>query len=234
MLLNTVALSGCRGRQCIAGVTSSSSSSSFSTLRVNELRSVSGAAAPDPFASRARSARQVRCRARVETKERWWEKESEDGGSPNVKNVYNMENFLYQLGEHRDKLVVVDFFATWCGSCRALYPKLLQLARENEENIVILKVNFDEHKKMSKQLGVRVLPYFILYRGSMGKVAEFSASLSKLKRLRSAIAEHSTPFCSIGDLPEILELVPDTGGDDDKKEGQEKESGEKSGDKQVA
>ena len=120
--------------------------------------------------------------------------------------------------------MVVDFFATWCGSCRALYPKLLQLARENEENMVVLKVNFDENKKMSKQLGVKVLPFFILYRGSMGKVAEFSASLSKLQRLRSAIAEHSTPFCSIGEVPEIVELRPDAAGGDEKKtDGEKKE-----------
>ena len=81
--------------------------------------------------------------------------------------------------QNQDKLVIVDFFATWCGSCRALYPKLIQMAEENE-SIVLLKVNFDENKQMSKSLGVKVLPYFMLYRGALGKVAQFSASISKV------------------------------------------------------
>ena len=126
---------------------------------------------------------------------------------------------------HQDKLVVVDFFATWCGSCRALYPKLISLAKENESEVFLLKVNFDEHKQMSKQLGVRVLPYFILYRGALGRVDAFSASLSKIQRLRSAIQEHASPFCSIGPVvrpPELEDLNanPKDPSSDAKKEGE--------------
>ena len=115
----------------------------------------------------------------------------------------------------------MDFFATWCGSCRALYPKLISLAKEHESEIFLLKVNFDEHKQMSKQLGVRVLPYFILYRGALGRVDAFSASLSKIQRLRSAIQEHASPFCSIGPVMRPPELEDLDAASDAKKDGGE-------------
>lgn len=51
-------------------------------------------------------------------------------------------------------------------------------------------MNFDENKPVAKQLGIKVLPYFQLYRGSDGKVAEFSCSVAKIQRLRDAMEEH--------------------------------------------
>ena len=68
-------------------------------------------------------------------------------------------------------------------------PKLLKTAAANP-NVVFLALNFDENKPVAKQLGIKVLPYFQLYRGSDGKVAEFSCSVAKIQRLRDALEEH--------------------------------------------
>lgn len=61
-----------------------------------------------------------------------------------------------------------------------------QLARLMKDNpdILLLKVEFDSNKTITKSLGIKVLPYFHFYRGTNGKVAAFSASLKKLDRLK--------------------------------------------------
>jgi len=98
--------------------------------------------------------------------------------------------------EHSDKLVVVDVYAKWCGACRALYPKLCKIATAYPD-VVFVKLNFDDNKDLCKSLGVKVLPYFKLYRGTEGCVAQFSASIAKIKLLRAALEEHSAARCAL-------------------------------------
>ena len=124
---------------------------------------------------------------------RWWEK---DGG-PNFHDVHSTQEFVDALANAGEKLVVVEFYASWCGSCRALYPKLCKLAAEHLD-VEFIKVNFEENKPMCKSLNIKVLPYFHFYRGSAGRLDSFSCSLAKLQKLRDAIAQHNTDRCSIG------------------------------------
>lgn len=60
---------------------------------------------------------------------RWWEK---DGG-PNFRDVHSTQEFIEALSNAGDKLVVAEFYASWCGSCRALYPKLCKVAAEHPD-----------------------------------------------------------------------------------------------------
>jgi thiol-disulfide isomerase/thioredoxin len=59
------------------------------------------------------------------------------------------------LEANSDRLVILDFFAPWCASCKGLYPKLSKMCEENPQ-IVIAKVNFEENKDLAKKLGVKV------------------------------------------------------------------------------
>lgn len=124
---------------------------------------------------------------------KWWEK---DGG-PNFHDLHSTQEFVDALANAGEKLVVVEFYASWCGSCRALYPKLCKLAAEHLD-VEFMKVNFEENKPMCKSLNIKVLPYFHFYRGAEGRVDAFSCSLAKLQKLRDAIALHNTDRCSIG------------------------------------
>ncbi|KAK2076108.1 hypothetical protein QBZ16_001444 [Prototheca wickerhamii] len=99
-------------------------------------------------------------------------------------------------GESGGMLVVVDVFAPWCRACRALYPKIVAMAEE-QPDMIFLAVNYDANKLLAHELGVKVLPYFLLYRSSRGKIAGFSASLSKIQMLRDAIQHHTDPPCEI-------------------------------------
>ncbi|PKA57278.1 Thioredoxin-like 2, chloroplastic [Apostasia shenzhenica] len=124
---------------------------------------------------------------------KWWEKNS----SPNMIDIHSAKEFLNALSQAGDKLVVVEFYGTWCGSCRALFPKLCKTAEEHPD-VFFLKVDFDENKPMCRRLNVRVLPFFHFYRAADGKLESFSCSLPKFQRIKEAIATHNTVRCSIG------------------------------------
>jgi thiol-disulfide isomerase/thioredoxin len=118
---------------------------------------------------------QVRAETEVSDSIQWWER---DGGAY-FTDIHSTREFVDALANASDKLVVVDFYATWCGSCRALYPKLCKLAGEHED-VVFLKVNINENKSMCKSLNIKVLPFFHFYRGAEGRIDSFSCSLSKV------------------------------------------------------
>ncbi|RLN29022.1 hypothetical protein C2845_PM05G26430 [Panicum miliaceum] len=124
---------------------------------------------------------------------KWWE----NNAAPNMIDIHSTVEFLDALRDAGDRLVIVEFYGTWCGSCRALFPRLCRTALENPD-ILFLKVNFDENKPMCKRLNVKVLPSFHFYRGADGLLEAFSCSLAKFQKLKDAIALHNTARCSIG------------------------------------
>ncbi|KAF8393521.1 hypothetical protein HHK36_021765 [Tetracentron sinense] len=123
----------------------------------------------------------------------WWERNA----GPNMIDIHSTQDFLSALNQPEDKLVIVDFYGTWCASCRALFPKLCKTAEEHPD-ILFVKVNFDENKPMCKSLNVKVLPYFHFYRGADGQLESFSCSLAKFQKIKDAITTHNTARCSIG------------------------------------
>ena len=60
--------------------------------------------------------------------------------------------------------VLVDFWAEWCGPCRALGPKLEELSNELGAKIRIVKVNVDDNQNTPSQYGVRGIPTLILFK----------------------------------------------------------------------
>lgn len=66
--------------------------------------------------------------------------------------------------------VLVDFWAEWCGPCKAISPALEEISKDLDGRLTIVKVNIDENPRTPQQYNVRGIPNLILFKG--GQVAD--------------------------------------------------------------
>ncbi|MBU3703338.1 MAG: thioredoxin [Ilumatobacteraceae bacterium] len=69
-----------------------------------------------------------------------------------------------------DKPILVDFWAEWCGPCKMIAPILSEIASEQKDNLVIAKLNVDDHGDIAQRFGVMSIPTLLVFdKGEMKK-----------------------------------------------------------------
>ena len=86
--------------------------------------------------------------------------------------------------------VLVDFWAEWCGPCRALGPKLEELAEQMSAKVKVLKINVDENPQTPQKYGVRGIPTMILFKNG-GEVEQIVGNQPK-EDIQAILTKHTS------------------------------------------
>ena len=130
-----------------------------------------------------------------------------------VHEVTSKESFRKAI--QQQSLVVVDFYATWCGPCKAIAPQLEKLAAENP-NVSFVKVDVDQVQDVAAESGVNAMPTFFFYKNGEKIDEVIGANLIAIKdRIKKHVASSdssskgstSTAPAATGDKALLIEMV---------------------------
>ena len=114
------------------------------------------------------------------------------------------ENFEKEVS-NSDKLVLVDFFATWCEPCTMLAPILEKVAEDLKDKIILLKANLDDIPKTAGKFGVEKIPTVILFKS--GKPISGFVGLSSEQSIKEWLENSSKEqqIVSEQDIASVIE-----------------------------
>ncbi len=101
--------------------------------------------------------------------------------------ITNLDSDSFESAIARDdKPVVVDFWAPWCGPCKAIAPILEELAEELGDAVQICKLNVDQANDVAGKYNIRAIPTLLIFKN--GQVADQIVGLASKEDLKAKIA----------------------------------------------
>nr|GMC65417.1 thioredoxin-like 2, chloroplastic [Ipomoea batatas] len=94
---------------------------------------------------------------------KWWERNA----GPNMIDIHSTQEFLDALSQAGDRLVIVEFYATWCASCKALFPKVSFCSLSNLQLLCTLLLQY-------RTMAFSAFPYVSSYDGKFIKWFQIS------------------------------------------------------------
>ena len=86
-------------------------------------------------------------------------------------DVVNLEDGTFDQEVLKSDIpVLVDFWATWCGPCKAIAPAVDELAKEYKGKLKVAKLDIDSHQAVPQKYGIRSIPTLLVFKG--GRVVD--------------------------------------------------------------
>ncbi len=101
-------------------------------------------------------------------------------------NIAQLDSNTFKSAVSGATPVLVDFWAPWCGPCKAIAPILEELGGELAGKLTIAKVNVDDNGDLAAQFGVRAIPTLLLFKG--GQVADQYVGMMDKATLKAKLA----------------------------------------------
>lgn len=98
----------------------------------------------------------------------------------------NSNNFNEEI-TNTDKLVLIDFFATWCGPCKMLSPIIEEISNEYSNSIKVCKANVDENQDLALKYNIMSVPTLIFLKN--GEIVKSSVGFCTKSELDNIINE---------------------------------------------
>jgi len=111
-------------------------------------------------------------------------------------NIFDVDeaNFVERVINASDKkIILVDFWAPWCGPCKQLTPALEDVVKESDNVVSLAKINVDENQQISAQLKIQSIPTVIAFKDKQ-IVNGFQGALPKNKILEFIEKIHGSPI----------------------------------------
>ncbi|MGK0176475.1 MAG: thioredoxin 1 [Lentimonas sp.] len=101
-------------------------------------------------------------------------------------NIKELDNDNFDSEVNASVPVIVDFWAPWCGPCKAIAPILEELAKELGEAVKICKVNVDDNKEIAGKFEIQAIPTILIFKDN--KIADRVVGLTSKEDLKAKIA----------------------------------------------
>jgi len=106
-----------------------------------------------------------------------------------MQSILNLTDYNFDNIIQNNNLVLVDFYAPWCGHCRTQTTIIQKLVQELDNNAIIATINIDENKQKAMQYSISGIPAILIFKN--GKLVEQKAGVHKIEELKNLIQKHA-------------------------------------------